>query len=257
MKSLPLTNEQFRDKIVAVTRPKAIFWSSGLWVIIIPDNPLFKLDETARLLNPLFHAYRGFKFCVYTYSQIANEIKKGNIFISTACLTEDLVYDPENISVPSPEPTKITEILSYAITQFDFGVGRSGSLKEGAAFYFAKQELSLSMFMLHQATELLQRGLLLSLTNQNLRSHSINEFNDKIRKCIPKLVFLEDDASEEKYLIEQLEYAYSSARYNIAYEVSEERIWQLFGKLRTYTNAAIQTFNEKVSCFKNAYPINE
>ena len=256
MKPLPIGDEQLRGKIVAATRPKAIFHTSGLWVIILPENSLLNLEETARMLNPLFHTAKGLKYCVYTSSHITSEIKRGNIFISSACLTENLIYDPENISVPSPEPTKITEILSQAIAQFHFGAGRSGSLMEGAAFYFAKRELSLTMFMLHQATELLQRGILLSLTNQNLRSHSIIEFNSKLRKCMPKLVFLEDDSSEEKYLVERLEYSYSSARYNIAYEVPEENVWQLFRKLRTYTNTTMQTFNEKVSCFKNTYSIN-
>ena len=95
---------------------------------------------------------------------------------------------------------------------------------------------------------------LISLTNYNLRSHSLNEFNNKIRKCVPKLVFFEDDALEEKYLLEQLEYSYSSARYNVAYEVSEERVLVLFEKIRGHPNLAIQNFNAIVASFKNAYP---
>ncbi len=254
---LPNASEKLKNNVVSVACPKAVFWDVNLWIIVLPDNSMHSIEDATKLLNPLFHTHKTDKFVIFNHSQFISEIKKGNFFICVSCSKENLIYDPERLLIPSLELSKRHEILSQVTAQFYFGLGRSGAFSEGAAFHFANRELPIAMFMLHQATELLQRGLLLSLTNQNLRSHSINEFNNKIRKCMPKLVFLEDDGSEDKYLIERLEYAYSSARYNIAYEVPEEHVWQLFEKLRTYTNVAMQTFNEKVSLFKNAYPINK
>lgn len=235
--SLPILNEQLKNKVVTATCPKFIFCVGSLWVIALPENSMYSLEEATKILNPLFHAHRNSKFIVFTSGQLTSDIKKGNLFACASCLPENLIYNPDGLTIPAPELSKRMEIISNATAQFHFGLGRSGAFMEGGAFYFAKQELSIAMFMLHQAAELLLRGLLISLTNHNLRSHSLNEFNNKIRKCIPKLVFLEDDGSDEKYLLEQLEYSYSSARYNIAYEIQEELVWVL--EIQKFQNCMI------------------
>ncbi|RYE59279.1 MAG: HEPN domain-containing protein [Sphingobacteriales bacterium] len=252
---LQIIDERLLERIVTVSHPKAIFSSGNLWIILLADNSMYTIEDVARLLNPLFHAHKVTKFIVVSYGQLVADIRKVNLFVCASCLSENLIYDPEGLIISTPEIGKRAQALEQATSQFHYGLGRSGAFADGATFYFAKKELPIAMFMLHQAIELLLRGILISLTNYNLRSHSLNEFNNKIRKCAPKLVFLEDGALEEKYLLEQLEYSYSSARYNLAYEVGEERVLLVFEKIRSYTNLATQIFNSMVSTFKNAYPL--
>ena len=193
---------------------------------------------------------------MFTEYQLTAEMRRGNIFLCTACVAEN-TYDPDGLKLPSPEVSKRGGIISQALDHFHFGRGRSGSLLDGAIFHLAKNESALSLFMMHQAAEQLLRGLLLSLALQNMRSHSLHELNNKMRKFIPALVLFEDAEDDDKRLLDQLEYSYSAARYNVSFDVSEHNLWSILRKLKRFRDAAVSTFNETISRFKIAYPINE
>ena len=52
MKSLPIGNEEFKNRIVAAARPKAMFWTANLWIVIVPENGLFQPRRDQQAYKP-------------------------------------------------------------------------------------------------------------------------------------------------------------------------------------------------------------
>lgn len=258
---MPNTQEniasELKEKIINVSQPRLVFWDGMIWIIVLHENPVYNGEETTKFIRPLLHFDKHSHFVVLSSAQFSIEIKKGNLFILASCSKDTVIFNPENAGMPSVEDDRANCILKEAIANFDFGVTRSTAFLEGVAFYFAKNELAVAMFMLHQSAELMMRGILMSLTNHNLRSHSLSEYNCKMKKCIPKLIFLENVSADAKELMEQMEFSYSSARYNLEYAINENDVLVGIQKVKDYTIMGIQVFNSVVTRFKNIYSINQ
>ena len=170
-------------------------------------------------------------------------ISEGNLFYSSVCRDEHLLYGNKASSLPSPDPAKLEEARERAGKTFMVSYRKASSFLEGAKGYFEKGTHDICVFMLQQAAELTLRGVILAYTGKDVRTHSITELLKNCRRVAPQLhlIFRGKGADSER-LLELLEGAYKDSRYGERYDVKAEDVGELMKRIELLLVRAKEIF---------------
>ena len=174
---------------------------------------------------------------------LVNYINEGNLFYSSVCITDNLVYQNGADSFPDPDPERIAVARLEAKKVFTGSYNKATSFMDGAKFHFDKGGYDVSAFMLQQAAELTLRGVVMAFTGRDVRTHSVGELLKNCRRVAPQLhMILRGNGAESERLLELLEGAYLNSRYQEGYEVKAEDLEVLMKRVELLLVRAKEVF---------------
>lgn len=247
------------DHLVAVVQPDMIFcYNETLYIVVTEQQgktiPVFKTLLHAAITG---HQWPPPTCSLYTYTELIEGLENGIPVFSTIFNETNLVYTSHKKILLQPLHIRISNAKRQAKSLFSIGLQRSLTFTTGAKQYIESKDYDIAAFMLHQSIELLLRFLLLSVSNKELKSHSLKENFYQFKGLAPKLfcLCLNHDDSEVRLLIHQLDKAYSNARYSSHFEISMDTIIEATVLVTSLQKEAKKLF-EALVCPLNIKPEN-
>ncbi|HEY0059027.1 MAG TPA: HEPN domain-containing protein, partial [Flavisolibacter sp.] len=217
-------------------------------LIIMPDKSQRPFSEYERLIEMAGMNQEDFYFSLHSSAELHKQLQKGHILYSISCTPDNLIYD--NGVAPELPLTaiRLEELRKEAEWRFTPGFQKATAFLSAANQQYASGEREMTAFMLHQATELVLRALILSLTGQDIRTHEIKQLLKNCQRCAPSLksIFLNGKEQEER-LLHVLESSYKNARYSNQFKISEEDLKRLMQLITLLLENAEQVFAEKMT----------
>tara|TARA_R110002033_G_scaffold112580_2_gene157931 strand:- start:2782 stop:3861 length:1080 start_codon:yes stop_codon:yes gene_type:complete len=247
-------------KIVDVIDVECIYLSKGAshhafkyrLTIITGRSQKDGAEHIMPVINDVFLDYEDFSYRVFTFSYVHLELQQGSLYFLNNCHKKDLVYkignDNSIWNYPIGEPNKLVEKIKQ---DFKRDMSRMKSFKKGIQFFKVQKNLSQSAFMMHQTFELGYRILERFICGKIKICHSMKNHQTYVLKSLKELesmFLLESDV--ETRLLDLLEDAYSSARYDHSYRITEKELDQLSQKLGLFIKEIKFLFNEELSILK-------
>lgn len=184
--------------------------------------------------------------------EVHKSIKKGNIFYTLYCTKENLIHDSLNQPLPAPlEDVDIEIIKQKASNIFNEVLQKAKGFLQGAVHHLGQNQEDLASFMLHQATELAYRALLLSITGHNYTTHNLYKLR---RKCMSLSTLISKvfplDSEPENNLYALLQKAYIKARYKEDYHIQNEDLEVLLKRVNDLHLLIKDIFEKKLFSFE-------
>lgn len=205
-------------------------------VLLLPHNIGTKFSELEPLVNMALDGYENVSFAMFHTSDVAKSLEEGNIFFHLLCLSDNLLYQkPDSPTLPQSDASQILSWANGANIRFKDGLNKTTSFLEGADFYNKKDEAELTVFMLHQVTELTYRALELCLLTTEKRTHNISIHQKYLTPFLPQLgILFPNDTTEEKEILKTLNNSYSKVRYEQNHIVEKEHVPILFERVTKF-----------------------
>jgi HEPN domain-containing protein len=226
--------------------PERIFHKDRFFLIVLSNKSQRPLSDYKCIIE---NNVEGIKEC-YTLL-FANELDKhidaGNLFFSSFCTAENLAFDACQSSFPLPLTKRIESTINRVAFEFYNGYKRAQAFFKGAVFYLNNENYSFSLFMLHQAMEQGLRTIILTISNQDVRSHSLMELKPHLKRCAPNLLCFFSHINDGLMLL--LEGAYSGCRYINNYHVAKEDVELLNSIVQGFLTELKRTFESMLESF--------
>ena len=238
--------EQMIETVRDATSPERIFCRHNLLLIVLSSQCTIPFTEIKLHIEASPVAHR-FVYCLCIAADLERHLSQGHLFYSTLCIRQYLVYDSGTSSLPLPLNERMQRVKTKAVQDFTTGFHRAEAFLKGATFYLSSGENALAAFMLHQATEQAARSILFALTGQEVKTHTLSELNQHLRRNgIAQDTFLAARTGEDRRLLERLEKAYTCARYTNHYAISQEDLFQLLARVKILIRELEHHFEELI-----------
>jgi HEPN domain-containing protein len=160
------------------------------------------------------------------------QLEKSQYFFSDIKKEGILLYDSGEFTLAEPKDLNLEERKQIAKDDFDVWFGSGTEFLLGVDFYTKQDLLNKAAFLLHQATESFYSAILLVFTGYKPRLHDIeilgslaSNYSDELLKIFPR----DTKEQEEKFVL--LKSAYTEARYNKNYKITEEQLLYLIKRI--------------------------
>lgn len=168
-------------------------------------------------------------FIVHSLRDVNRQLSRGRPFFVDILKDGIALYEAEGHAFVKPEPLTPDEALSEAEGYFDKWLAMAGRSLETAELQRDhhedpewRKEVS---FQLHQATERLYHGLLLTLTLYSPKSHRLNFLRSQAERLAPELIDAWPRSTRfEQRSFELLRRAYVDARYSPHFKITTEEL---------------------------------
>jgi len=201
-----------------------------------PKGASFESDLTKRLkrkgLRGKSFGAPWVTFVVEPIKYLNQQLEKSQYFFSDIKKEGILLYDSGEFTLAEPKDLNLEERKQIAKDDFDVWFGSGTEFLLGVDFYTKQDLLNKAAFLLHQATESFYSAILLVFTGYKPRLHDIEKlgslasnYSDELLKIFPRYT----KEQEEKFVL--LKSAYTEARYNKNYKITEEQLLYLIKRI--------------------------
>lgn len=216
------------------------------FLIVISDTSQISFKDYEQIISIAPVDNTNTQFSLHKSSYIKKQIAEGHVFYSIICVPDNIVYDNGNDSIQEANTESITEAIEKAKKTFYFSFNKAKSFLEGAKNYFQMNKKDIAAFMLHQATEIALRAIIISLSPYDLRTHSLRELLKNCRRYVPEIEnIFSENKDEEKRLVSLLEKSYIEARYNDLFLINDSDLNLYFEEVQALHSKIEETFNSK------------
>jgi len=230
--------------IVDASSPDKIYHRAGLLLIVLPDHTQSPFCQFKSLLDAS-SVSSHFQYTFLKAGDLEQLLLNGHLFYSTFCMKDHLVYNSKGQALPLPLSERLKTVAQEATHDYTKGQARAQAFLKGSLFYLGLEELGLAAFMLHQASEQALRAILLSLSGQEVRTHSLTELKQHLKRYgLPQNTLLLSKTEENNYLLDRLEKAYTCARYTDRYEITLEDLLELLTRVKSLLHDFENFFKE-------------
>ncbi|MCP5378216.1 MAG: HEPN domain-containing protein [Rickettsiaceae bacterium] len=233
-------------------------YESDLDILVVTKSPKyrglkgasFESDLTKRLerkgLRGKTFGAPWLTFVVEPIKYLNQQLEKSQYFFSDIKKEGILLYDSGEFTLAEPKDLNWKERRQIAKDDFEVWFGSGAEFLLGVDFYTNKSILNKAAFLLHQATESFYSAILLVFTGYKPRLHDIEKlgslasnYSDELLKIFPR----DTKEQEERFIL--LKLAYTEARYNKNYKITEEQLVYLIKrveKLKSITEEICTTW---------------
>lgn len=169
---------------------------------------------------------------VYPVKMFYQWLQSGQFFALTVTERAPMLYNSGITQVPQAGLAFKKAAYLKQQEQSMLGFSRSTAFLRGARYFISKKEYSLAAFLLHQATEHACLSFILQHTGLRTGTHNIDKLlrystliDDILMKVFPRRF------ENEMELFRQLQKAYIHSRYKEDYQITEEEIFLLAGRV--------------------------
>lgn len=224
------------------------------WNIIIdaPKNDIN--NKFLPIIQGLFFDHQDHFHNLFSHDYAKTELANGNLFFINHCRTEHLIFENRNIDFPWNQLEGLTNEKVLKNIEEDFQRSLEGSLAFQKGFKYFKSEgnLSQAAFMAHQGFELGYRVLEGFLCGKIKICHKIEVHQKFLERNIfrTKGMFNPED-NKEMELLELLDRAYSSSRYENSFHIERGHLDILEQKLECFLDEIKQLFAKELELLQN------
>lgn len=274
--------EEFRDAIGNATGPrkgarilKAVLFGSharGDWV----DAPLsanqYKSDYDilvivsqkeltdraaywAKAEERLIRAYTIEKtlrtpvnFIVHSLHEVNDGLAHGRVFFMEVAKDGIALYETDGSELATPKPKTPQQAFDSAKEYFEEWLPNAAGFQKVFRFCMAEGDWKRAAFLLHQATESLYQGLLLTLTYYTPYNHNIAFLRSLAEGLDRRLYGIWPEATHaERAKFQKLKEAYTKARYSRHYRISAEELAWLGERVEELGRVVHQVCSERIA----------
>jgi predicted nucleotidyltransferase/HEPN domain-containing protein len=219
-------------------------YESDLDILVVTKSPKyrglkgasFESDLTKRLerkgLRGKTFGAPWVTFVVEPIKYLNQQLEKSQYFFSDIKKEGILLYDSGEFTLAEPKDLNSEERKQIAKDDFDQWFPRAIGFIKATNYMLQDNYLNLAAFQLHQATESFYSAILLVFTGYKPRLHDIEKlgslasnYSDELLKIFPR----DTEEQEEKFIL--LKLAYTEARYNKNYKITEEQLVYLIKRV--------------------------
>ena len=219
-------------------------YESDLDILVVTKSPKyrglkgasFESDLTKRLerkgLRGKTFGAPWVTFVVEPIKYLNQQLEKSQYFFSDIKKEGILLYDSGEFTLAEPKDLNSEERKQIAKDDFDQWFPRAIGFIKATNYMLQDNYLNLAAFQLHQATESFYSAILLVFTGYKPRLHDIEKlgslasnYSDELLKIFPR----DTKEQEEKFIL--LKLAYTEARYNKNYKITEEQLVYLIKRV--------------------------
>jgi uncharacterized protein len=170
--------------------------------------------------------------CGEPIKYLNQQLEKSQYFFSDIKKEGILLYDSGEFTLAEPKDLNWKERRQIAKDDFAQWIPRAIGFIKATNYMLQDNYLNLAAFQLHQATESFYSAILLVFTGYKPRLHDIEKlgslasnYSDELLKIFPR----DTKEQEEKFIL--LKLAYTEARYNKNYKITEEQLVYLIKRV--------------------------
>lgn len=181
---------------------------------------------------------------VKSVAQVNRLRQEGNPFFIKNCTADRLVYDSGLVQLEEAPVLNDEQLWKKAAADFDRWFDKAAGFLSGAKGFMEMGQNSLAAFMLHQSAEHALTAVLLSATGYREATHNLQKLLQYATLYAPEIAEAFSFPPEEHSLFRLLQKAYTDARYRESYEISDEGLAVLFGKVNSLHEVAMRVGRE-------------
>lgn len=202
-------------------------------LITISNKSEVPFKELEPILDIAYLKNQRIACSLHKEGNVIEGLKNGHIFYSLNCIPENLVFDDKVLIYPVTSPDALKQMKQTAFEKFTGYYNKARDFYESATLLNQNRSGSIVLFMLHQAAELIYRGLLLSLNQYDKRTHEIRSLKKYARRCAwPLNEYLPDFTENDKRLLHILDNGYLRSRYEDNYPIDDTDLVELFERVK-------------------------
>ena len=153
------------------------------------------------------------------------KLELGRYFFTDIIRDGVVLFNEPGASFVKPQPLTPSTALTETEEYFEEWIESADDFADGASFYRDSGRNKKAAFLLHQATEALYIGLLLTLTLYTPRSHNLVHLRKMTEPLVPRLAEVwPHETKFQKRCFELLRSAYVKARYSRHYKITDEEL---------------------------------
>ena len=192
-------------------------------------------------------------FIVHSLHEVNDGLAHGRVFFMEVAKDGIALYEADDRKLMTPKPKTSRQALDAAREYFEEWMSQAASAQKGFLFFLSQHEHRDAAFMLHQATERLYSGLLLTLTFYAPHNHNIAFLRSLAEGLDRRLYGIWPEATHrERAMFQKLKEAYTKARYSKHYKISEEELNWLGERAEELGRVVHQVCTERITALEGA-----
>jgi len=243
----PLSANQYKsdyDILVIVSQKeltdRAAYWAKAEERLI----RAYTIEKTLR--TPV-------NFIVHSLHEVNDGLAHGRVFFMEVAKDGIALYETDSSELATPRPKTARQAVDAAKEYFEEWMPNGAAFLKGFHFYLSEGDRKRAAFLLHQATESLYQGLLLTLTFYTPYNHNIAFLRSLAEGLDRRLYGIWPEANRrERAMFQKLKEAYTKARYSKHYRISEEELVWLGARVEELGRVIHQVCTDKIAELEKA-----
>ncbi len=238
----PLSANQYKsdyDILVIVSQKeltdRAAYWAKAEERLI----RAYTIEKTLR--TPV-------NFIVHSLHEVNDGLAHGRVFFMEVAKDGIAIYQADGSELHAPKPKTPEQALETAKDYFEEWLPNAAGFQKVFRFCMAEGDWKRAAFLLHQATESLYQGLLLTLTFYTPYNHNIAFLRSLAEGLDHRLYGVWPETNRgERAMFQKLKEAYTKARYSKHYRISEEELTWLGARVEELGRVVHQVCSERIA----------
>ncbi|MDQ8756920.1 HEPN domain-containing protein [Sphingosinicella sp. LHD-64] len=192
-------------------------------------------------------------FIVHSLHEVNDGLAHGRVFFMEVAKDGIALYEADDRELHTPKPKTPVQALAAAKEYFEESLSSSLSFYRGFRHAVDDRDFKKAAFDLHQATERLYSGLLLTLTFYTPYNHNI-AFLRSLAEGQDRRLFgiWPERTRKERAMFQKLKDAYVKARYSKHYRISNEELAWLGERVEELGRVVHQICSERIAELERA-----
>ena len=238
----PLSANQYKsdyDLLIIVSQKeltdRAAYWAKAEERLI----RAYTIEKTLR--TPV-------NFIVHSLHEVNDGLAHGRVFFMEVAKDGIALYETDGSELATPKPKTPQQAFDSAKEYFEEWLPNAAGFQKVFCFCMAEGDWKRAAFLLHQATESLYQGLLLTLTYYTPYNHNI-AFLRSLAEGLDRRLYgiWPETTRRERAMFQKLKEAYTKARYSRHYRISEEELAWLGDRVEELGRVVHQVCSERIA----------
>jgi len=192
-------------------------------------------------------------FIVHSLHEVNDGLAHGRVFFMEVAKDGIALYEADDRELTTPKPKTPKQALETAQEYFEEWLPNAAGFLKVFHFCMTERDWKRAAFLLHQATESLYQGLLLTVTFYAPHNHNI-AFLRSLAEGLDRRLYgiWPETAHRERAMFQKLKEAYTKARYSKHYRISEEELAWLGARVEELGSVVHQVCSERITALEAA-----
>ena len=192
-------------------------------------------------------------FIVHSLHEVNDGLAHGRVFFMEVAKDGIALYEADDRELTTPKPKTSKQALETAQEYFEEWLPNAAGFLKVFHFCMTERDWKRAAFLLHQATESLYQGLLLTVTFYAPHNHNI-AFLRSLAEGLDRRLYgiWPETAHRERAMFQKLKEAYTKARYSKHYKISEEELAWLGARVEELGRVVHQVCSERIAALEAA-----
>lgn len=197
--------------------------------------------------------YTPVNFIVHSLHEVNDGLAHGRVFFMEVAKDGVALYEADGSELAKPKPKTPQQALEASRDYFEEWLPNAAGFLKVYKFCMSEGDWKRAAFLLHQATESLYQGLLLTLTLYTPYNHNI-AFLRSLAEGLDRRLYgvWPEDSHRERAMFQKLKEAYTKARYSKHYKISEEELTWLGERVEELGRVVHQVCTDKIAELEKA-----